>query len=109
LGARLARREPLCEDTDWECPLGPFRDTSVVRGTLGELCQARLTDLSFGLGVVVHELLPAAEPALAADVSAHAVDDAHARAMVVDALAVAVQGPLRTRPLAGLLAARQPT
>jgi len=97
LGDRLERREPLCEDTDWDCALGPFRDTSIVRGTLGELAAARLTDLSFGLGVLARSLEPEARAALGPLVDA--VDEADARRQVTDAVAAAILGPLRSRPL----------
>ncbi len=65
LGDRLAAGEPLTEDTDWRAPLGPFRDTSIVRGTLDELLSARLTDGRFGIDVVVDALLSWALPHLA--------------------------------------------
>lgn len=64
LGDRLMAGEPLTEDTDWRAPLGPFRDTSIVRGTLDELLSARLTDGRYGLDVVVDALLPWALPLL---------------------------------------------
>jgi hypothetical protein len=97
LGDRLARREPLCEDTDWDCALGPFRDTSIVRGTVGELASARLTDLSFGLGVLATSLAPTARAAL--EPLLDALDEADARNQVTDAVAAALLGPLRSRPL----------
>lgn len=103
LGDRLADREPLCEDTDWDCPLGPFRDTSIRRGSLGELCAARLTDLSFGLGVLVTALGPAASEALGPSLAA--VDEADARLRVGEALAGALLGPLQDRSLASVLRA----
>jgi hypothetical protein len=58
LAERWAAGEPLAEDTDWRAPLGPFRDTGIVRGTLDELLSARLTDGRFGLDVVLDALLP---------------------------------------------------
>ncbi len=64
LGDRLAAGEPLTEDTDWRAPLGPFRDTSIVRGTLDELLSARLIDGRFGIDVVVDALLSWARPLL---------------------------------------------
>jgi hypothetical protein len=98
LGDRLGRREPLCEDTDWECALGPFRDTSIVRGSLGELAAARLTDLSFGLGVLARHLEPEARATL--DPLVDALDEADARRQVTDAVAAAILGPLRSLPIA---------
>jgi len=98
---RLANGEPLCEDTDWECALGPFRDRSVVPGSLGELAAARLTDLSFGLGVMTRSLHGQARVVLGDLIVA--VDEADARGQVTDALAVALLGPLRSRPIARAL------
>jgi hypothetical protein len=103
LGDRLANHEALCEDTDWDCPLGPFRDTTLRRGSLGELCAARLTDLSFGLGVVVAELGPRATEVLGPLVEA--LDDADERRVVRDGLAAALLGPLQARSLASVLRA----
>jgi hypothetical protein len=99
---RWERREPLCEDTDWECALGPFRDHSIVPGSLGELAAARLTDLSFALGVMTRSLEAPARAVLADLLDA--VDEADARNQVTEALAAALLGPLRSRPIAGALA-----
>jgi hypothetical protein len=89
LRERRAAGEPLTEDTDWLAPLGPFRDTTMVRGTLGELLAARFVDGRFGVDVVVAALVPAALVALEGEIS-DALDPADARARCGHALAAAV-------------------
>jgi hypothetical protein len=99
---RRARGEPLTEDTDARAPLGPFRDWSIVPGTLGELCGARLRTGAFAGDVLLDLLVPVAR-AEAADLLADALDDADARTAAHAAWARVLGGPLRTVALDALL------
>lgn len=101
LADRLGAGEPLAEDTDRRAPLGPWRDGSVVPGTLGELCAARLTSGSFA-GDLLLDLLGPAARAEASDLLATAVDDAAARQACRQGWARLLAGPLRSIPLATL-------
>lgn len=101
LAERLRTGEPLAEDTDQRAPLGPWRDGSVVPGTLGELCAARLTSGSFAGDLLLDLLVPAAR-AEAADLLTAAVDDAAARQACHEGWVRVLAGPLRSTPLATL-------
>lgn len=102
LADRLDTGEPLTEDTDRRAPLGPWRDGSVVPGTLGELCAARLTSGSFAGDVLLDLLVPAAR-AEAADLLTVAIDDAAARQACREGWVRLLAGPLRSTPLAPLM------
>ena len=82
--------EPLAEDTDWRSPLGGWRDTSVQRGTIGELGAALLTSGIYAGDLVIERLVPFAE-ALPEAAGSTARDDAehheHVRAVVHRVLA----------------------
>lgn len=104
LADRLVAGEPLAEDTDWQAPLGPFRDPHVVAGTLGELCAARLRSGGFA-GDVLLALLAAALRERSTDLLGAALDEADADAACRSAMARHLGDELRLRRLAPLAAA----
>jgi hypothetical protein len=106
--ARLLTREPLCEDTDYGAPLGSFRDSSIVRGTFGELWTARLDDRSWAASVVASALLPRVL-ALGDGELATARDDAERRDAAITAIERAVPPACNDLSLRELLGHRLST
>jgi len=102
LQERRARGEPLTEDTDARAPLGPFRDWSIVPGTLSEVCGARLRSGAFAGDVLLDLLVPVARVE-AAELLADALDEADARTAAHAAWARVLGGSLRTVALDALV------
>ena len=107
LTQRWEAGEPLAEDTDWRSPLGGWRDTSVRRGTIGELGAALLTSGIYAGELVIERLVPLAS-ALPEAAGSPARDDAehrdHVRAVVHRVLA----GPAKHWRLQPVLAGTVP-